>query len=400
MEVIDGNIKGLKYKFIKTPNFKTKYVALACNFGGKDSLAGDRVFPQGIAHFIEHKLLMQQDGKDGFNILNDMGVMANAYTSSDRTVYYFSGYQYLQALKFLVKSYFNPHFVKHDIEKEKSIIAREIAMTKDYASMPVYEALLELAFGKMPISAPIAGNVEDVLNTTIDDIISCYEYFYTKDNSMLVIVGDIDFEEVIQELEPLIPENRGGIPCKNHNYPLTKQKDITIYGDINVRKFGLMIRLREIPQDLETEMAIGAYLDQVIGPSSKIYEELLANKILIDITEFHIMHAEDYYVILLIGESINPKLSIKVLKQYFLEKIEIDDVLARINLMSQKASVLRSYDNNSNLGDIVLNYALKDKNLEEVIDKIINTKSIDLNLGYKFLQNSIISSVIYEKNEK
>ena len=42
--------------------------------------------PDGIAHFLEHKLFANEDGSDSFEHFSMYGADANAYTSFDKTI--------------------------------------------------------------------------------------------------------------------------------------------------------------------------------------------------------------------------------------------------------------------------------------------------------------------------
>ena len=74
----------------------TSYALFATKYGSLDNCfrrAGDAAFttvPNGIAHFLEHKLFEAEDGSDAFNRFGAIGANANAYTSFDKTAYLFS----------------------------------------------------------------------------------------------------------------------------------------------------------------------------------------------------------------------------------------------------------------------------------------------------------------------
>ena len=73
----------------------SSYAFFGTRFGSVDNTfktSPDKDFitvPDGIAHFLEHKLFANEDGSDSFERFSEFGADANAYTSFNRTTYYF-----------------------------------------------------------------------------------------------------------------------------------------------------------------------------------------------------------------------------------------------------------------------------------------------------------------------
>ena len=105
-EVISDARLGISYIRCKHPSgltvllypmkgFSTAYALFGTNYGSVDTCfrkKGEPSFttvPEGIAHYLEHKLFESEDG-DAFRLFAETGADANAYTSFDRTCYLFS----------------------------------------------------------------------------------------------------------------------------------------------------------------------------------------------------------------------------------------------------------------------------------------------------------------------
>lgn len=85
---------GLQVYLLPKPGFRKTYATLTTRFGSIDHRFrvedGDVVeLPDGIAHFLEHKMFEEEDG-DVFNRFSQYGAQANAFTSFDMTSYLFS----------------------------------------------------------------------------------------------------------------------------------------------------------------------------------------------------------------------------------------------------------------------------------------------------------------------
>ena len=107
--------------------FGTKYGSINTCF----KTNADKEFttvPEGIAHFLEHKLFENEDC-DAFELYAKTGANANAYTSFDRTCYLFScSDNYKESLEILLSFVQNPYFTQETVDKEQGIIGQEIKM--------------------------------------------------------------------------------------------------------------------------------------------------------------------------------------------------------------------------------------------------------------------------------
>ena len=85
---------GLRIAVVPKKGFNKTYALLCTNFGSIDRhfvLEGkDIVIPDGVAHFLEHKMFEQKDGGNAFDRFAKLGASANAFTSFDMTAYLFS----------------------------------------------------------------------------------------------------------------------------------------------------------------------------------------------------------------------------------------------------------------------------------------------------------------------
>ena len=107
---------GLKVIHIYKPKFKESYVGIGVNYGSRDInfYAENEKYksPKGLAHFIEHKLFQMPEG-DAFSQFSQYHASANAYTDTEKTIYYFTTTMELYPpLELLLKMYFTPYFPK------------------------------------------------------------------------------------------------------------------------------------------------------------------------------------------------------------------------------------------------------------------------------------------------
>jgi len=114
------------------------------------------VVPDGIAHYLEHKLFEGKQG-DAFKLFAKTGASANAYTSFDKTAYLFSCTDNFEAsLNILLDFVQSPYFTKENVEKERGIIAQEIKMYEDSPEWKSYINLLGALYQSHPVKLDIA----------------------------------------------------------------------------------------------------------------------------------------------------------------------------------------------------------------------------------------------------
>lgn len=160
--------------------------------------------PDGIAHFLEHKLFEQEDA-NALDVFSKMGVDSNAYTSFDQTVYYFeTANKYEECLDKLIEFVSSPYFTDENVEKEKGIIAQEIKMYEDEPNSLVYYNLLRCMYQTHPINIDIAGTVETISKIDKETLYKCYYSYYNLKNMFLIIIGDVDVDKIIETADKLV----------------------------------------------------------------------------------------------------------------------------------------------------------------------------------------------------
>lgn len=279
---------GLQVYVLPKPGFKKIYATFSTKFGSIDNhfrVEGQEeiVVPDGIAHFLEHKMFEEPQG-DIFATFASQGASANAFTSFDQTVYLFSASENIHAnLETLINFVQNPYFTDQNVEKEKGIIGQEIGMYRDNPDWRVYFGLIEAMYKVHPVHIDIAGTVESIGTITKETLYTCYNAFYHPSNMLLFVVGGVDAEQVFE----LVRKNQaakeystqGAIDRLFDDEPSDvneKQREIKLPVSLPKCLFGfketkLGFSGEELlRRDLTTKLA----LDLLVGSSSKLYQKL------------------------------------------------------------------------------------------------------------------------------
>ncbi|AWM20889.1 EF-P 5-aminopentanol modification-associated protein YfmH [Bacillus subtilis] len=262
--------------------FTTKYGSIDNRFVplGKNEMVH---VPDGIAHFLEHKLFEKADG-DVFQDFSKQGASANAFTSFTRTAYLFSSTSNVERnLETLIDFVQDPYFTEKTVEKEKGIIGQEINMYDDNPDWRLYFGVIENLYKEHPVRIDIAGTVESISHITKDLLYECYETFYHPSNMLLFIVGPVDPEAIItqvrenQEKKPYTdqPEIKRE-EVKEQEAVFRKEKEIKM----NVQGPKCLVGLKSKKpfklgkELLKHELSMNLLLEALFGKSSAQYESL------------------------------------------------------------------------------------------------------------------------------
>ena len=154
----------------------------------------------GLSHYLEHMLFKGTPRRAAREIsatVQAHGGYINAYTTFDRTVYYIDlpSEHTAVAIDVLADAVLNSTLPADECTKERDVILREIAMTRDDPDHRLWDTLFATAFREHPFRQPIIGHPEIFSAVTRDDLIGYYRARYVPNNLVVVIVGDVDLEK-------------------------------------------------------------------------------------------------------------------------------------------------------------------------------------------------------------
>ncbi len=257
----------------------TKFGSVNCNFK-TDAMDDYMELPDGIAHFLEHKLF---EGKDGnaFDFYAATGAKANAYTSNDRTAYYFTTTDgFYESLDILLRFVKHPYFTAENVEKEKGIIAQEIKMYDDEPSWQGYLSMVQGLYQNHPVRIDIAGTVESIGTITDTMLYDCYNAFYDNQNMVLCIAGDLSLDKILQVCDKHLGASRcEKVQQKEVEEPKAAAKT-EVVSEMVVAKPIFYLGLKDpdncfLGEDFcKKEMETELLLNIVFGQSSPLYKEM------------------------------------------------------------------------------------------------------------------------------
>lgn len=193
--------------YVFPKNMTSTYALCAVRYGSIDrsyrrpdgKLA---TLPDGIAHFLEHKMFAQLDGTDAFDRFSALGADANAYTTYDRTVYLFNCTSNFDgAFGTLLDMVTHPYFTEKSVAREREIIGQEIGMYDDDPDSVCYMNMLRALYGGHPLSTNVCGTVESIEKITPELLYDCHRVFYNPANMVIIVCGNVDVAQVAEIVE-------------------------------------------------------------------------------------------------------------------------------------------------------------------------------------------------------
>lgn len=183
-------------------DFHEVYGVLTVPFGSVDTRftrkdGREKNFPEGIAHFLEHKLFERADGSDLLESFTGVGAESNAFTGFTSTSYLFSTVEHTwECLDYLLELVQEAHFTNESVEREKAIIQQEIEMYRDDADSRLFYETLASLYPQTPLAVDIAGSSQSIVDIRTSDLQENFDHFYKRNQKRLFLIGNIDVEMV------------------------------------------------------------------------------------------------------------------------------------------------------------------------------------------------------------
>ena len=314
---------GLKIVLLPFPNKKNYFISYGTYFGADITTftinKKEVKVPDGIAHFLEHKMFEQEDGIDPFSFFSESGTGSNASTSYEFTQYIcYGNKEFPKNLRYLLHFVNKPYYTDENVEKEKGIIAEELKMYEDIPDFKLEMRLRQNIYNKSPRRIDIGGTVKEVNKITKEDLYLCYDNFYTPSNMAISICGDFDPEKILEEIKKRITNfEKKEIPKRIYpdEQEAVFEKEKCVKMDISNPLFSLGFKDKVSKDQVKKHIAINIILNTILGKSSKLNKELTDEGLILGALDFEYEFADNYAFGMISGVSRNPREVIKRIKE-------------------------------------------------------------------------------------
>ncbi|KAA9025812.1 EF-P 5-aminopentanol modification-associated protein YfmH [Niallia endozanthoxylica] len=376
---------GLEVYILPKKGFNKTYATFTTKYGSIDNhfvpLGKEEYIkvPDGIAHFLEHKLFEKEDG-DVFQQFSKQGASANAFTSFTRTAYLFSSTSDVELnLETLMDFVQEPYFSEKTVEKEKGIIGQEITMYDDNPDWRLYYGVIQNMYRNHPVKIDIAGTVESISHITKDLLYECYNTFYHPSNMLLFVVGPVEPDKVMKQIK-----NNQSKKQYNHVEEIKRQfeeepvevaeKNQVLQMNVQTSKCLVGIKAQKINQTgaemLKHELTLNMMLEILFGKSSENYHVLYSAGLIDDSFSFDYSQEKGFGFAMVGGDTNDPDRLAENLENMLLSAKQ-GNVFTPENLERTKrkkiGTFLRAINSPEYIANQFTRYAFNEMNLFEVV---------------------------------
>ena len=297
----------------------------------------------------------------------------------------------------------HPYFTDDNVEKEKGIIGQEIMMYDDYPEWKVYLNALEAMYHEHPVKLDITGTIETISHIDKEILYKCYNTFYNPSNMAMVLCGDFEPEQLLQEIKKRLikKEASGNIKriMPQEKEEIVKEK-IEQKMDVSQPLFviGIKDKLVEPQERVKKHIAIEILLNMIFGKSSKLYKELYNDGILFVTPSLDYEYSRGYAHILISGQSTDPekvydkfKKTVEEMKQSKIDLQEFNRIKKTIY-----GDYVKEYNSTADIARMFLADFFKGINSFDYLEEImtINEQYVQQILKNIFVEQKMIISVI------
>ena len=380
---------GLKIYIMEKPDFNSVYAAFGTKYGSIDTVfslnGGEMVkVPEGIAHFLEHKLFESEEG-DAFSRYAKTGAYANAFTSFDKTCYIFSCSDLFdENLDILLDFVQNPYFTAATVQKEQGIIGQEIKMYDDSPSWCVLFNALEAMYHNHPVKIDIAGTVDSIAR--IDDklLYSCYNTFYNPANMFVCIAGNVNTGKVLEKIKTAI---HSATPVKITREEIDEPDSIVssyIEKQLEVAMplfcYGYKLKAGKGEPTLKESVCVNILLKVLAGDVTPLYARLTEQGLINDEFDYEFFTGRGYAAVLFDGETSNPQAVAEEIRKEIqnIKKNGIDKDLFEAARRDSFGSAVKRYNSVNNIAMSFIDAAVSDYNVFDELEILKNLTVADV----------------------
>ena len=243
----------------------------------------------GVSHFFEHMMFngaKKYGPKEFDRNMERNGGSNNAYTSNDVTVY--TDWFPTSALELMFDMEadrigdlaFDPKM----IESERGVVYSERRSSVDNSNFGLLSELAEAAaFEAHPYHWPVLGWPSDIESWTMQDLKSHWNMGYAPNNCVMVIVGDVNFDQVMalsrKFLEP-IPRRDPPPPVRTKEPEQMGERRVTLS---KPAQLPIQMILYHIPDSRDPDTPVLDVISTILtdGQSSRLYKQLVDSQLAI-----------------------------------------------------------------------------------------------------------------------
>lgn len=381
---------GLDVYLYVNKNMQNNYVTFTTKYGSiynefEDNKGKMIKVPNGIAHFLEHKVFVQKENPQPEEFYGANGSLTNAYTTFKNTSYLFSGINNIyDNVNYLLDFVQDLYLTNENVESEKGIIIQEINMCNDRPSDLLYDKIRMNTIKVNPFRESIIGTAKEVNSITKELLEKCYNRFYNPGNMFLVVTGNFDKDEMLGVIKKNQSKKKfdkfRDVKLRNYKEPdeIVKEREV-VKCNTDVPKMAYSIKVPLNIFDIDKrKLSIYMFIifNLLFGDTSSFDEEAKRDGLITSTLYYNILNIDSHFIISLINTGDKYEELIRKINK------ELEDISFSENELERKKKVLISnevfsYENIEMINDMIVDNIIFDNKIEDNIIDIINSINID-----------------------
>ena len=185
--------------------------------GARDEPAGK----SGLSHLLEHMMFKgtpKYSSKLFSSIVQNNGGTDNAHTTEDYTVYFqiFPSDRIILSIDLEADRMQNLIMDTKEMLSERDVVMEERRLRfEDDPQNSLFEEVVAASFKVHPYHKPVIGWMSDIISIERDDLYSYYKANYLPDKALIIVVGDVKADEMIERIKNYFGKIPIGPPMKN-----------------------------------------------------------------------------------------------------------------------------------------------------------------------------------------
>lgn len=353
---------GLHVILVHKPDYYRTLCTLATGASGFDLIQevnGKRIQHRtGCAHYLEHQMFRLQ-GKDVTDLFAKMQASTNAFTTFNKTAYYFqTTADFKDSLKLLLDFVEELDIDQQSVQKEKGIILSEYDMYDQQPDQKLFKETWRSLYKKHPIRTDVLGTKEDIKDISVEDLDLFYRLNYDPSRLTLIVVTGKDIDEVLSWVE----QDQKNVPSKilGNVSRVIEDESIEVYRthyeqemDISLPYVSVAYKFEpetNVYRALEKDFAIQMCLDALLSPLNPDYQSWLDEKIITQVVGAECDITTDHAYLVFYAQTPDPKRFIELIESL---SMNLTQALNKENYEALKAKSIaaniRGFDQFENL---------------------------------------------------
>jgi len=187
----------------------------------------------GLSHLYEHMFYKANKDYPSQELymarVRELGIQFNGTTSEERVNYFFTlpKSNWVKGLEFMNSAIRHPLFLAEEMKKENVVVDGEFQRNESNPYFPLLDAMNHSMWGDLYSRKNVIGDHNIINTATPEKMNAIKDKYYWPNNSMLIVAGDVDHNEVFAKAKQLFGDWKASGFDPFQKWPVPEFKPLT-----------------------------------------------------------------------------------------------------------------------------------------------------------------------------